>query len=142
MIHQHHVYPFVRIGEPCDFDPTLEDVPYDDDWRIEIAGTLHDTRYSSRRNALQDVEIVLFDLWPDKAFIPQRIQAAVDAGNMTLAQELVEGQERSHKRRDDLRRHSKILALHSRLFQPLDELTEEIRRRRRGIPDDPIDSGS
>ena len=80
MIHQHHVYPFVRIGELSDFDPTLEDVPYDDDWRIEIAGTLHDTRYNSRRNALQDVEIVLFDLWPEKDFIPQQIQAAVVAG--------------------------------------------------------------
>ena len=130
MIHQHHVYPFVRIGEPSDFDPTLEDVPYDDDWRIEIAGTLHDTRYSSRRNALQDVEIVLFDLWPEKDFIPQQIQAAVDAGNMTLAQELVEGQERSQKRQDDLRRHREILALQSRLFRSIDELKEEIRRRR------------
>lgn len=142
MIHQHHVYPFVRIGEPCDFDPTLEDVPYDDDWRIEIAGTLHDTRYNSRRNALQDVEIVLFDLWADKEFIPQQIQAAVDAGNMTLAQELVEGQERSHKRQDDLRRLSETIALYLRLFRPIDELKEEIRRSRRSIPDDPINSGS
>ena len=49
---------------------------------------------------------------------------------MTLAQELVEGQERSQKRQDDLRRHREILALQSRLFRPIDELKEEIRRRR------------
>ena len=110
MIHQHHVYPFVRIGEPCDFDPTLEDVPYDDDWRIEIAGTLHDAKYRSRAYAFEDVEFALFDEWPDKEFIPKQIQAAVDAGNISLAQKLAEGRERSNRRQDLMRRLSDVFA--------------------------------
>ena len=117
MVLQHHDYPFVRIGEACDFDPALDELAFEDDWRIEIAGTLHDAKYRSRAYAFEDVEIVLFDRWPDKEFIPQQIQTAVDAGNTSLAQKLAEGRERSNRRQGLMRRLSEVFAK-PRLLRP------------------------